>query len=124
MPIADTPGTWNPTIYAGQDWKPSLGPVTIGTAVVDLTGYTPAMKMRESYTAGSAIATLGTAEITLGGTAGTIDIDYPAAQTAALGSALGYGGGSLVYDLELTSGGGEVTRLLMGVISISPEATR
>ena len=123
MPISSTPGTYNWTWYAGQTLDQTFT-VTSGTAVVDLTGYTAAMKARTDYTAGSAAIALGTAEITLGGTAGTIRVQQTAAQTATIGSAAGYATVNYVYDLELTSSGGEVTRLLQGVLTIAPEATR
>jgi hypothetical protein len=65
----------------------------------------------------SPTATL-TAGITLGGTAGTVVINITAAQTTALTA------GSYVYDLELTSGGGVVTRILEGKFVITPEVTQ
>lgn len=123
MPISSTPGLYNWTWYAGQTLDQTFT-VTSGTAVVDLTGYTGAMKARTDYAASTAVITLGTASITLGGTAGTIRVQQTAAQTAAIGSAAGYAQTNYVYDLELTSGGGEVTRLLQGLLTISPEATR
>ena len=123
MPISSTPGTYNWTWYAGQTLDQTFT-VTSGTAVVNLTGYTAAMNARTDYTAGTAAITLGTADITLGGTAGTIRVQQTAAQTAALGSAAGYASVSYVYDLELTSSGGEVTRLLQGILTLAPEATR
>lgn len=122
MPITNEPGLWNWTIYAGQTLSRSLT-VTSGTAAVNLTGYTAALMARTDYPAGSAVLSLGTANITLGGTAGTITINQTAAQTAAIGSALAYVPTSLVYDLELTTGA-DVTRLLQGVVVIQPEATR
>lgn len=122
MPLTDAPGAWNWTLYAGATLDRTLT-VTSGTATVNLTGYEARLMARESYTAGSAVLTLGTADITLGGTAGTIRIQQTASATAALGSALGYETANLVYDLELVSGA-DVTRLLQGVLTISPEATR
>jgi hypothetical protein len=59
------------------------------------------------------------AGITLGGAAGTITLSATATVTAALTAPF-----SGVYDLELVSGGGVVTRLLEGVATVSPEVTR
>lgn len=128
MPITDSPGSWSPPVYAGATFTRTLT-VTSGTAVVDLTGYDARLQARTAYTAGSAVLTLGTASgLTMGGTAGTIGITIAATATAALGSALDvYTTGNaaqLVYDLELQSGGGDVTQLLRGVMTVWPEATR
>jgi hypothetical protein len=54
----------------------------------------------------------------LGGAAGTITLTISATDTAALTSGRG------VYDLELVSGSGIVTRLLQGVATISRNVTR
>jgi len=126
MPLADTPGTWNPTIWAGATWDVTLGPITNGTAVVDLTGYDARLMARESYPGTVVALSMGTADgsIVLGGTAGTIRLVQTATQTAALGSATGQVQTQYVYDLELQSGGGEVTRLLQGIITVAPESTR
>lgn len=126
MPIADTPGTWNPTIWAGATWDVTLGPITVGTAVANLTGYDARLMARESYPGTVVALNMGTADgsIVLGGTAGTVRLIQTATQTAALGSAAGYATVQYVYDLELQSGGGEVTRLLQGIITVAPESTR
>jgi hypothetical protein len=55
--------------------------------------------------------------ITLGGAAGTIRIDLSATQTSNIAA------GTYAYDLELESAGGEVTRLLSGTFTVSPEVT-
>ena len=124
-PISDTPGTWNPSIYAGQDWERILT-VAIGGTAVNLTGYTARMMARSDYTASTATLSLttGGSGITLGGTAGTITLGQTAAQTASLGSALANAQTQLVYDLELVSSGTVVTRLVQGVITVYPEVTR
>jgi len=88
--------------------------------LVNLTGYTARLQIRESYAATTTLISLTNASgITLGGAAGTIAITITAAQTTAL-SAPGFG----VYDLELVSAGGVVTRLLEGDVTISAEVTR
>lgn len=87
---------------------------------VNLTGYTARMQIRP--TAASATTTLSlTTEnnrITLGGTAGTITLSISATDTAAIAA------GRYVYDLELVSAGGIVTRLLQGVVTVSANVTR
>lgn len=81
------------------------------------------MQVRANVTSNIVIATLSTTAgsegtITLGGTAGTVDLLISAANTASLTA------GQYVYDLELVSGGGVVTRLLEGNFKVSAEVTR
>lgn len=84
---------------------------------VNLTGYDARLQVRESPD--DATAALDASEyLTLGGAAGTIEIEIPAAETADLEP------GRYVYDLEVESGGGEVTTLIAGSLTVSAEVTR
>jgi hypothetical protein len=56
--------------------------------------------------------------ITLGGAAGTVSLNVAANVTANLTPGL------YVYDLEVVSGGGEVTRLVEGNFNVKAEVTR
>lgn len=87
---------------------------------VNITGYTARMQIRKSVSATSVIIELTTenGRITLGGAAGTIDLLIDADDTAALEQFAG------VYDLELESNTGFVTRLLEGQVTVSKEVTR
>ena len=91
-----------------------------GTTPVDLTGYTAEMDIRATYDDLTTIIQLDTTNgrITLGGTAGTVQLSISATDTAALSFE------SAVYDLELTAPDGTVTRLMEGGVSFSPEVTR
>jgi hypothetical protein len=111
------PGTYNITAYQGATYKLDLV-WSIGTAAVDLTNYTAEMQVRESVASSSAVLSLSTdSEITLGGTAGTINVTVDAEEMQATPA------GTFIYDLELNSGG-EVTRLIQGNFVIQPEVTR
>jgi len=111
------PGTYNITAYQGATYKLSLS-YTVADAPVNLTNYTAAMQVRESTSSPSTILDLSTdSGITLGGTAGTIEINV-SAETMELAPA-----GTYVYDLELDSGQ-EVTRLIQGGFAIQAEVTR
>jgi len=85
-----------------------------------LTGYTADMQIRQTITSSTILyeASTGNGAIVMGGTAGTITLTIPAATTAAFTWNRG------VYDLNLTSPGGVVTRLLQGYAIVSPEVTR
>lgn len=116
-----TPGILDLNCYQGATFDYSLSWSTGGTAV-NLTGYSARMQVRDSYDAGTAIVSLtsGTG-ITLGGTAGTILLELSATSTAALD---GTPNTQYVYDLELVSGAGYVTRLVEGRFYVYPEVTR
>lgn len=116
-----TAGTYDILIEQGATfrfplvWKDPLG------ALYDLTGYTARMQVRKTAaTADPPMLTLTTENggIVLGGAAGTITITASATATAALT------GQQAVYDIELINPSGEVDRLLMGAVEISPEVTR
>ena len=95
-------------------WKDSTG------AAVNLTGYTARMQIRERVESTSALVSLTQASgITLGGAAGTVVITITPTQTDALPNIK-----KGVYDLELVSNGGIVTRLLQGEVVVSPQVTR
>lgn len=95
-------------------WKDSSG------NPIDLTGYTAKMQVRQRYSSEDAALTMSTeaGTIVLGGAAGTINITGPAVDTATITIKQG------VYDVELTSAGGIVTRLIEGCVAVSPEVTR
>lgn len=102
--------TFNQTVT----WKDSTG------AAVDLTGYSARMQFRPSVNAPTVYfsATSSDGRIVLGGTAGTITINISAVETTAFTFV------SAVYDLELQSASGVVTRLLEGGVAVSREVTR
>lgn len=95
-------------------WKDSDG------AVINLTGYTARMHIRETIAAATTIVELTTenGRITLGGVAGTIDLEVAAAVTAAITQSSGF------FDLEMVAPSGKVTRLVQGRVQFSPETTR
>jgi hypothetical protein len=94
-------------------WKDSEGDP------VDLTGYTARMQIRPAVASTEVLLSLTSGSgITLGGATGAVNVLATAAQTAAIDSKKG------VYDLELQSADGTVTRLLQGVVIVSPEVTR
>lgn len=96
-------------------WKDSAG------TPINLTGYTAKMQVRERVRDSDVVLECSTANgrITLGGSAGTITIVAQDEVTALLAEMP-----KAVYDLELTSSGGEVTRLLRGSVEIVAEVTR
>lgn len=95
--------------------------VTIDGVPWDFTGYGALMQVRESFDSVEAALTLGTFNgmIALGDEQGTITVEIDADTTDALEA------GSYVYDLEVTSAGGEVTRILpTAPFTVTPGVTR
>lgn len=112
------------TIYQGATFRKRLrwSDKATGTPI-DLTGCTARMQVRAETGSSTVLLELTTENggITLGGTAGTIDLYVGATATAALG----WEGG--VFDLEIIHPGAlpdDVTRLAQGTVSVSPEVTR
>lgn len=87
---------------------------------VNLTGYTARMQVRDEADSSTAALSLTTenSRIALGGTAGTITLLVSATDTAAVTA------GEYVYDLEIVSGAGTVTRLIQGCFTVDAEVTR
>jgi hypothetical protein len=92
----------------------------INDVAVNITNWTARLAARVDVEDSEVILSLTTSNggITLGGALGTISLDQNATQTALLPA------GTYVYDLELISGVGAVTRLVQGELNISPEVTR
>jgi hypothetical protein len=116
-------GLYNITCQQGATFQRQLTWTDPARDAYNLTGYTARMQVRSNVTSNTIIATLSTTAgntgtITLGGTAGTVDLLISATNTAALTA------GQYVYDLELVSGGGVVTRLLEGNFKVTAEVTR
>jgi hypothetical protein len=108
------------TIPAGATYSQTINWKTGSPAAfVNTTGYTARMQLRTSYSAATASLELTTVNGRISLTnAGVITLSLTATETAALAA------GRYVYDLELVSSGGVVTRLLEGVVTVSPEVTR
>ncbi len=124
-----TAATYNITAEQGATWQPVPWIYRDSNdALVNLTGYTARMHVRESYAAASALFTLTTENggLTLGGAAGTIAPLISATSMATVDVPNTPGtppARELVYDLELVSGT-VVTRLMQGKFTITREVTR
>ena len=113
------PGTYSMTVYAGADFDRTFT-VTQGGTALNLTGYTAAMMVRDAVdgTATPLLSLTSGSGITLGGTAGTIQVAITNAQSAAIPA------GSYAYDLEIISGSSAITRILQGAVNVSGNVTR
>lgn len=112
-------GRYDLKIEQGATFELSVGWVDPDGAPNTLVGFTARMMIRVDYKSSTPLLSLtGGAGLTLGGAAGTIDIEISDEDTADLPAVVG------VWDLEVESPGGKVTRLVQGKAKISPEVTR
>ena len=115
------PAKHNLYVYRGATFSEVITWKDENGVPIDLTGFTARMHMRETVEASTPFLALTTENsgITLGGVAGTINILATAVATSAITATGG------VYDLEIVAGDTiTVTRLLEGLVFISPEVTR
>lgn len=93
-------------------WKDSTG------ALINNAGYSAKMEVRP-VTGGAPVLTASTAnaKISLGGAAGTITVTFSATDTN------GVTAGFYAYDLEMTSGTGDITRILEGDFHMRKQVT-
>lgn len=100
------------TFKKALEWQDSAG------AVIDLTGFVSAMHIRKGY--GTTLIHELTTEnsgIALGGALGTIDLLITDTDTKT------FTPGRYIYDLEIKSAGGEITRILEGAVEIKDNVT-
>lgn len=108
-------GIYNFTLNQGATFSRQMT-VKENNSPLNLTGHTAAMQLRSTYDS-STVALSMTAAV-INATEGILSISATATATAALEE------GIYVYDLEITTSAGVVTRLLQGQVTVSPEVTR
>jgi hypothetical protein len=103
-------------IEAGATFNVELELDNADGSNLNLTGYTGASKMRKSYYSDFNIYPL-TVSIVQPPTEGKIILSATASETST------FKPGRYVYDVEITSGS-SVTRVIEGIIEVTPNATR
>jgi len=112
-------GVINLTIKKGATWKQNLTYTDASGVIIDLSGYTARMQIRQTYQSAEVLAELTTENggITITGGTGELDLLISATDTANLPPIVG------LYDLEIILGS-EVTRLIEGKVNITENITR
>lgn len=90
-------------------------------SIISLNGYTARLQIREKATSTTTLYEATTNEgdgLTITGAQGEVYLEIPAATTAA------WIWTKAVYDLEIISGTGKVSRIAEGNVKVSPEVTR
>ena len=113
-----TPGLVNFVCPQGSTFRRTLT-YTLDEVPVDLSGYSSRLQIREAYYSTDPIVSLVSGSgITMGGSAGTIDILISASVTSEFPT------GTHVYDLEIVSPSNIVDRLIEGTFNVTPEVTK
>ena len=111
-------GIYNISTEQGDTFTLQFTIDTDGTPL-NLTGYTAEMQVRPFTESTTKILDLTSpAGITLGGASGNVSINVSAATMAAATA------GRHVYDFNIISSGGVVTKILKGRFTIIPEVTQ
>jgi len=108
-------GTYNFTLEQGATFNRILT-LQENSAAMNLSGYSVASKFRSTHDSSTVVGTFS-CTIT-DASAGKLTLSMTNSATSAIEE------GIYVYDLEITSGAGSVTRVLQGKITVSPEVTR
>lgn len=108
-------GTYNFTVEQGATFTRVLT-LQENSSAMNLTGYSSASQMRLSHDTGTVAGTF-TCTIS-NATGGEITMTMTAAVTRAIEE------GIYVYDVEMTSSTGTVTRVLQGRVTVTAEVTR
>lgn len=116
-------GEYNFTIQQGSDFALQGNLLDDDDAPIDLTNYTLKLQARINYYSSIKILDLtsagGSPNIFLNNpSTGSFLIVLSDTITAAIDA------NEYVYDLEATDGSGKITRLMQGIITLSPEVTR
>jgi hypothetical protein len=113
-------GLYNITCNQGATLQRTITWTDPAKTPINLAGYTARMHVRTAANASTTVLELTTenSRITLGNGDGTVSLNVAANVTANLTPAL------YVYDLEVVSGGGVVTRLIEGNFNVKAEVTR
>jgi hypothetical protein len=106
----------NLSIDQGATFSSDITVKDMNGNVFDLTGYTAVAKLAKGYSSTRTRTAMSTVFAT-DRTTGVLTISLTANQTAALDAE------RYVYDVEITSGSGSVTRVLEGIITVRPEVS-
>lgn len=104
----------NLVIDQGNDFVANIDLSDPTGAVYDLSGYTVAAQMRKNYASSSATS-FGSSHNSNGGQI-TLTLSHATTETLDPGRYL--------YDVEITSSGGTKTRVVEGIVTVTPGITR
>lgn len=115
----------NLTVDQGSDFSATVDVLASDGQLFDLTGYSTRAQMRKSYASGL-VAQFITSHNDVGG---IVTLSLPSSNTVVDGSVTQIGTNSIepgryLYDVEMESANGVVTRVLQGTITVTGGITR
>jgi hypothetical protein len=107
--------TANIFIDAGANYSNIITVASAGTAALNLTGYTVKSQIRKSYTSSTAYNFTSSIYDAVNG---KLRLELTSTQTSAIPP------GRYLYDVEITSSAGNRTRVVEGIVTVTPEITQ
>ena len=104
----------NLIVDQGTDYTTTINLTDDNDNVVDLTGYTGVGQMRKTYTSSNSVSF----NITLESANGVVVLSLTDTQTANIVA------GRYVYDVFVTSPANITSRIVEGIVTVTPRATR
>ncbi|NBX49727.1 hypothetical protein EBT25_07260 [bacterium] len=104
----------NITIDQGTDYSTSINLTDEDGNAISLSGYTGSAQLRKTYSSSNAVSFT----VTFNTTDGIVYLALTDAQTANITA------GRYVYDCFLTDGSGVVSRIVEGIVTVTPRVTR
>lgn len=104
----------NIVVDQGSSFSTSINLTDTSDNIITLANYTGAAQLRKHYTSSQSTPF----EVTITPSTGEVRLDLSANTTATLAP------GRYVYDVELTDSGGTVSRIVEGIVTVTPNVTR
>lgn len=104
----------NLVVDQGATFDASIDVTDVNDTAYDLTGYSVAAQMRKNYASSTSVTF--TTSHTEG--SGRINLELSASTTATIEP------GRYLYDVEITSAEGKITRVVEGIVTVTPGITR
>lgn len=104
----------NIVVDQGVDYSTDINLTDDDEQVIDLTGYTANSQIRKTFTSSNSVSF----STSTSGTTGVVTLSLTANQTGSLTA------GRYVYDVFLTNGSGVKSRIVEGIVTVTPRVTR
>ena len=104
----------NLIIDQGTTYSTSIDITDDNDMPVDLTGYTGSAQIRKHYSSSNSTPFA----VSIDAADGVVSLGLTSTQTGALTA------GRFVYDVELTNTSGVVSRIVEGIVTVTPQVTR
>lgn len=104
----------NLVVDQGATYTTTIDVTDVDDQPINLTGYTGSAQLRKHYTSSNSTSFA----VSIGTLDGTVTLSLTSTQTGALAA------GRYVYDVELTNSSNVVSRIVEGIVTVTPQVTR